>query len=142
MPETVLQLLSLQLEKSPTEPRESDGLRKGVSDLKVGDVVRSKERYWLKTGQYLCGAIVRFENVPESQVQAAGCNCWAYLNSGEGPISVEILEKAPSDYSQLKSLHTALENFQQQLEPAKPVSDANDGSYRTEQCVGGNQHSR
>jgi hypothetical protein len=96
----------------------------GQAELSVGDVVRSKEKYWLKTGQHLSGAIVRLERVPKSQIQAVGSDCWAYLNSGEGPISTDLLEMAPSVHSQLESLNAALENFQQKVKPEEPVTES------------------
>jgi len=109
-----LKVVSGQSELSTTEHSANDGLRHEIPDLRVGDVVRSKETYWLKTGQHLTGAIVSLEKVPKSQIQAVGCDCWAYLNSGEGPISLAALEKVPS---QLESLNAALEKYQQEVEP-------------------------
>lgn len=117
MTEAVLQLLSSQAGLSPIETSAGGEADWQTQDFMVGDIVQSKEQHWLRTGQRLSGSILRLERVPESQVQAAGCTYWAYLNSGEGPISTELLEKAPSVHSQLASLHAALENFREEFEP-------------------------
>ena len=61
--------------------------------FKIGDVVRSSDAYWMQTGQHLAGAILRFEKVPAGQIEAAGSEYWAYLNSGDGPVSLAVLEK-------------------------------------------------
>lgn len=116
MTEAVLQLLSAQAVSTP-EVSAGPELDFRTPDLMVGDIVQSKEQHWLKTGQRLSGAIVRLEKVPEAQIQAAGCSYWAYLNSGEGPVSTELLEKVPSVHAQLSSLHAALEHFRQEFEP-------------------------
>lgn len=128
MTEAVLQLLSAQAGISPFEVNAGDILDFQTQDLMVGDIVQSKEQHWLKTGQRLSGAILRLEKVPESQIQAAGCSYWAYLNSGEGPVSTELLEKVPSVHSQLASLHAALENFREEFEPEGLVIESPQGA--------------
>ncbi len=109
-------------------PQPANELRHEITGLRVGDVVRSKEKYWLKTGQHLSGAIVKLEKVPESQIQAVGSGYWAYLNSGEGPISLDLLEQAPSVHSQLESLNAALENFQQKVQPEESMTGSHKSS--------------
>ena len=66
------------------------------SGLRLGDVVRTQEHYWKRTGREITGAIIRFEPIPGEQIAVAGSDHWAYLNSGEGPISLAILEKVPN----------------------------------------------
>jgi len=61
--------------------------------LSVGDVVRSQTHHWMRTGQAVTGAIVRFERVPDDQIDVVGSDYWAYLNSGEGPLSLAVVEK-------------------------------------------------
>lgn len=122
MAEAVLQMPSARAEASSTESTASTKPACEYRGLRVGDLVRSNEFHWLKTGQHLSGSIVRFETVPESQMQAAGGDQWAYLNSGEGPISTNVLEKVPAFYSQLENLHGALESLQEEFEPKKSIA--------------------
>jgi hypothetical protein len=63
--------------------------------LEIGEVVRSTGQYWKETGRSLSGSIVRLEPVPDVQVAAAGSCYWAYLNTGEGPVSLSCLERCP-----------------------------------------------
>ena len=73
----------------------------GASGLRLGDVVRSTEQHWLKTRQNFAGAIVRFERVPARAIASVRSDYWVYLNSGQGPISLAIIEKVrAADHSQ------------------------------------------
>ena len=121
---SILKPVSGQAELSTTEHPSNGVLRHEMTDLRVGDVVRSKEKYWLKTGQHFSGAIVRFEKVPKSQSEAVGSDFWAYLNTGEGPISLDLLEQAPTMHSQLESLNAALGNFQPKVQPDESINES------------------
>jgi hypothetical protein len=66
-----------------------------TSGLRLGDVVRSTNEHWRKTRQHLTGSIVRFEPVPERAISYVRSDHWAYLNSGDGPLSLAIIEKVP-----------------------------------------------
>ena len=73
-----------------------DPVRLSDSGLRLGDVVRSQEHHWKRTQRNIAGAIVRFEPVPPAQISIVGSDHWAYLNSGEGPVSLAIIEKVPA----------------------------------------------
>jgi hypothetical protein len=87
--------------------------------LALGDVVRSNDQHWLKTGEHLTGKIVGIEQVPESQVPVVGSRHWVYLSSGEGPISTAILEKVVLDKG--ASEDRSLENLREILGTSRKV---------------------
>jgi hypothetical protein len=66
-----------------------------ASGLCLGDVVRSTNDHWRKTHEHLTGSIIRFDPVPERAISYVRSDHWAYLNSGGGPVSLAIIEKAP-----------------------------------------------
>ena len=70
-------------------------VRLAGAGLRIGDVVRSQEHYWKRTQRDVTGAIVRFERVPDEQIHFVGSDHWVYLNSGEGPVSLAVVEKVP-----------------------------------------------
>jgi len=45
-----------------------------------------------------------FEPVPDQAREAAGCDHWAYLSTGEGPISLSAIERLPVDLQSLEKL--------------------------------------
>jgi hypothetical protein len=101
-------LQSLSALQSPTQRTGSGPATLRSISLALGDVVRSNDQHWLKTGQHLTGSIVGIEQVPESQIPVVGSRHWVYLSSGEGPISTAVLEKVPSEHDSLENLRGAL----------------------------------
>lgn len=73
------------------------------SGFRLGDVVRSHQNYWKRTRREISGAILRFEPVPAGQIAFVGSDHWAYLNSGEGPVSLAIIEQVPDPCGEAES---------------------------------------
>ena len=91
----VMQLESSRPISAPVQVAVAGTIRLIDAGLRLGDVVRSQDHYWKRTRRQMTGAIVRFEPVPEEQIAFVGSDHWAYLNSGEGPVSLAILAKVP-----------------------------------------------
>jgi hypothetical protein len=83
-----------------------------IPEFCVGDLVRSNDQHWQRTGDHLTGSIIRFEKVPDSQIDVVGSRHWAYLNSGTGPVAISVLEKVRTEEQSLENLRTALEPSQ------------------------------
>ncbi len=93
--ETVTKTVSNKTVAAPVQGPAPATIRLADSNLRLGDVVRSQEHYWKRTHRDVTGAIVRFEPVPDEQISFVGSDHWAYLNSGDGPVSLAVIEKVP-----------------------------------------------